>query len=71
MKKLNPLSSSSLFVAGQIVRGMVAGTFEILGFRHVEGQEFAQLVAVNPSNHSERARGTLVLPVENLRTLSF
>jgi hypothetical protein len=72
MKKLN-LTARSLtsdLKAGEVVRGRVTGTFRILGFRMLDGgEEYAQLVAVNPLNHNEKARGVLTLAVSNLRPL--
>ena len=53
----------------QIVKGEVCGTFVILGFRNIDGQEYAQVKAVNPNDHTQTAKGELALPVESLRTI--
>ena len=50
----------------QIVKGHKAGTFVILGFRIIGGESYAQLKAVNPSNHTQTARGELALPLTAL-----
>lgn len=52
----------------QIVKGKVCGTFVILGFRNIDGEEYAQLKAINPDTHKP-LRGELALPVESLRTI--
>lgn len=54
------------FAINQIVRGQVAGTFVILGFRTIGGEEYAQLKEVNPYNHAQTAPGELALPVSRL-----
>lgn len=62
MKK-NKQTELGGFKVGEIVRGIRAGVFEVLGFEPHDQQEMgARLVAVNPANHAERARGSLVLP---------
>lgn len=69
MKNLTTTSFSSSFTAGQIVRGARAGTFVVLGFRSIGGDEHAQVQAVNPANHSERAGGSFALPISALVAL--
>jgi len=54
----------------QIVKGKVAGTFVILGFRMVGSVPSAQLKAVNPNNHSETAPGELCLPLTALAPIA-
>jgi len=65
MKKLNLATSSSLstIVAGQVVRGVRAGTFVVLGFRTLGGEEMVQVQAVNPADHTQRASGSIALPL--------
>jgi hypothetical protein len=58
------------FYMGQIVRGVVAGTFEILGFRDIGGVACAQLKPVNPDNHKERGKGEIALPLEKITATS-
>lgn len=60
----------SNFTNNQIVKGVRAGTFVILGFRSVGGEEGAQLKAVNPANHAQTAPGELWLPLDALRPLN-
>ena len=56
-----------MFAVNQIVKGHVAGTFVILGFRIIGGEEWAQLKCVNPDNHTQTAPGELALPLTALR----
>lgn len=53
----------------QIVRGVRAGTFIILGFRLIGGERYAQVKPVNPDNHAEIGAGELSLPVTALVAL--
>ena len=57
------------FALNQIVRGARSGTFVIVGFRTIDGETHAQVKSVNPSNHSQVARGEMALPVSALRAL--
>ena len=66
MKNLTATSSASSFIAGQIVRGARAGTFVVLGFRSIGGEEHAQVAEVNPANHAQRGTGSFALPVTAL-----
>lgn len=54
------------FEINQIVKGKVAGTYVILGFRTIGHEEYAQVKAVNPANYAETAHGELALPVSKL-----
>lgn len=58
-----------MFNVNQIVKGHVAGTFVILGFRTIGGEQCAQLKCVNPDNHAQTARGELALPLTALRAI--
>lgn len=54
----------------QIVKGKHAGTFVILGFfKQSDGEEWAQLKAVDPQDHSRAGAGELALPVRLLETI--
>lgn len=53
-----------MFQVGQIVKGIRAGTFRILSFRSIGGQEGVQLKEVNPNDHSKEAKGELWLPLD-------
>lgn len=55
------------FSINQIVKGVNAGTFVILGFRIIGGERFAQLKTVNPDNYAQVGRGELALPLTALR----
>jgi predicted RecA/RadA family phage recombinase len=57
------------FQVGQVVRGAVAGVFVILKLTTEDGQPAARVQAVNPNDHTQRARGSLVLPFSALREL--
>jgi len=52
----------------QIVKGQVCGTFVILGFRNIDGEEYAQLKAINPDTHKPK-KGELALPIDALREI--
>ena len=52
------------FNVNQIVRGIHAGTFVILGFRTIAGEQYAQLKAINPDDHTQMAPGELALPLD-------
>ena len=54
------------FQVGQIVNGVVAGTFVILGFRTIGGEQWAQLKTVNPENTTQMGHGELALPLDKL-----
>ena len=54
----------------QIVKGKHAGTFLILGFfEQSDSEEWAQLKAVDPQDHSRVGAGELALPVRLLETI--
>ena len=50
------------FQVNQSVKGKVAGTFAILGFRTIGGEQYAQLKPVHPVTH-EAGKGELALPL--------
>lgn len=52
-----------MFNLNQIVKGKKAGTFVILGFRNIGGEDHAQLKEVNPNNHSQTSPGEIALPL--------
>jgi len=53
----------------QIVKGHKAGTFIILGFRTIGGENYAQLKSVNPANHNQVSKGELSLPLTAIMPL--
>jgi hypothetical protein len=55
---------NEMFNVNQIVKGKRAGTFVILGFRTIAGEEYAQVKAVNPADHTQVAAGELALPLD-------
>lgn len=57
------------YAAGQIVKGIVAGTFVILGSRMIDGEEGYQLKAVNPADHTQMAPGELWLPADSVKAI--
>lgn len=52
-----------MFTVNQIVKGVRAGTFVILGFRTIAGEQYAQLKEVNPNDYSQTAPGEISLPI--------
>jgi hypothetical protein len=54
------------FQIGQIVKGIKAGTFVVLGFRTIGGEEYAQLKEVCPTT-GRKMRGEIALPVSALK----
>ena len=56
-----------MFQVNQIVKGNVCGTFVILGFRTVGGEEGVQVKAVNPVNHAETKPGEFFLPLDAIK----
>ena len=57
------------FAINQIVKGKHAGTFVILGFRTVSGEQGAQVKPVNPANHAQHGAGEMFLPFDALAAL--
>lgn len=53
----------------QIVKGKRAGTFVIIGFRTIAGEQYAQLKPVNPADHSQVGAGEMALPLDSLEYL--
>jgi len=65
------IHSVAPFSVGQIVKGHVAGTFRVLGFRDDLGSELvAMLREVNPANHADEAPGQIGLEVSLIRPLN-
>ena len=58
-----------MFNLNEIVKGQRAGTFVILAFRQIEGEEYAQVKPVNPVTQVPE-RGEFALPLTALRKLS-
>ena len=58
------------FNVNQIVKGIVCGTFAILGFRVISDEWYAQLKCVNPDNHAQTSPGELALPLENIKAIA-
>ena len=54
------------FQVNQIVNGQRAGTFVILGFRTIGGEQYAQLKEVHPVTHRP-ALGELALPLTAIK----
>lgn len=53
------------FNVNQIVKGAVAGTFVILGFRVIDGNECAQVKPYNAAT-GKTGRGEMALPLTKL-----
>lgn len=58
-----------MFAINQIVKGKRAGTFVILAFRTVGGEQGAQVKPVNPANHAQHGAGEMFLPFDALVAL--
>ncbi len=58
--------NKKMFNVNQIVKGKVAGYFVVLGFRKIDGEDYAQLKSVNPANFSQQAAGELALPITSI-----
>lgn len=52
-----------MFNVNQIVKGKRAGTFVILGFREIGGEQYAQVKEICPVTNKAR-RGELALPLD-------
>lgn len=57
------------FYINQIVQGVKAGFFVILGFRQIEGEWNAQVKSVNPANFTEYAPGEFALPLTAIKRI--
>lgn len=55
-----------MFQTNQIVKGKVAGTFVVLGFRTIGGEQYAQLKECDPTT-GRTMRGEICLPVTALK----
>ena len=58
--------NNKMFNVNQIVKGKVAGYFVVLGFRKIDGEDYAQLKSVNPANFAQQAAGELALPITSI-----
>lgn len=54
-----------MFKVNQIVKGIVAGEFIILGFRTIGGEDFAQLKPYDIKS-AKTGRGELALPLSKI-----
>lgn len=61
---------NDMFNVNQIVKGKRAGTFVILGFRTIGGEDYAQLKEVNPNNYAETAPGEMALPLDAIEAIN-
>lgn len=55
------------FKVNQIVKGQRAGTFVILGFRTIGGEQYAQLKPYDEAS-STTGRGEIALPLDAIKT---
>lgn len=58
-----------MFNLNQIVKGNKAGVFVVIGFREIDGEEYAQLKEVNPNNHAQHGNGEFALPLTAIKKL--
>lgn len=57
------------FQINQIVKGQNAGTFVVLGFREIGGEQYAQLKEVNPNDYTKVAKGEIALPLTAIKSI--
>ncbi len=55
-----------MFQKGQIVKGVVAGVFVVLGTKVIGGEQMIAVKPVNPADHSQVGSGQLCLPADKL-----
>jgi len=58
------------FETNQIVKGINAGTFVVLGYREVGGSAGYQLKAVNPNDHTQVSTGEIWLPAYAIKPIA-
>ena len=58
-----------MYQVNQIVKGIKAGTFVVLGFRSIDGQDYAQLKSVNPANYTQTSGGEFALPLTAIKSI--
>jgi hypothetical protein len=58
-----------MYKINQIVKGIKAGTFVVLGFRSIDGQDYAQLKSVNPANYAQTSGGEFALPLTAIKSI--
>ena len=63
------METQNTFSVNEIVKGKVAGTFAVLGFRQIGGEKYAQLKEVNPMDHTQTSPGELALPLSKIQKL--
>lgn len=62
-----PTGESKMFAVNQIVAGKF-GQFVILGFRTIDGEDYAQVKSYNPTT-GKAARGEMALPLSVLKAI--
>ena len=58
-----------MYQVNQIVKGIKAGTFVVLGFRSIDGQDYAQVKSVNPANYVQTSGGEFALPLTAIKSI--
>ena len=58
-----------MYQVNQIVKGIKAGTFVVLGFRSINGQDYAQVKSVNPANYAQTSGGEFALPLTAIKSI--
>ena len=58
-----------MYQVNQIVKGIKAGTFVVLGFRSIDGQNYAQVKSVNPAKYAQTSAGEFALPLTAIRSI--
>ena len=57
------------FQVNQIVKGQSAGTFVILGFRTIGGEQYAQLKVYDEAS-GKTGRGEIALPLDAIKSIN-
>tara|TARA_R110000822_G_scaffold302013_1_gene426115 strand:- start:406 stop:582 length:177 start_codon:yes stop_codon:yes gene_type:complete len=58
-----------MYKINQIVKGIKAGTFVVIGFRSINGEDYAQVKSVNPANFLQTSGGEFALPITAIRLM--
>ena len=58
-----------MFIINQVAAGKVAGTFVILGFRAIGGEQYAQVKPINPKDHTQVGKGEMSLPLDTIKAI--
>lgn len=63
---LKRIGGNIMINLNEIVKGKKAGIFVVVGFRTIDGEPYAQVKSVNPSDYSQVAIGEMALPIASI-----